>query len=296
MDTYALAVQQLKKAIENAIEKAITNGELPQAETAPFIIETPADRSHGDFATNAAMAGAKAFRMPPFKIAQAITSNLDLEGTMFDRFETAGPGFINFFLGTEFYSAVIREILANPEAYGRSEYGRDEKVMVEFVSANPTGPMHMGNARGGALGDCLAAVLDKAGYNAWREFYVNDAGNQIEKFGCSLEARYLQIFKGDEIEFPEDGYQGEDIKDLAKEYADLNGDSLVNVSAEERKKALVDYALPKNIKKMQADMEKYKIFYDKWFFESELHKSGAVNAVVDLLTNPQMVRQNKFAK
>ena len=113
MDTYALAVQQLKKAIENAIEKAIANGELPQAETAPFIIETPADRSHGDFATNAAMAGAKAFRMPPFKIAQAITSNLDLEGTMFDRFETAGPGFINFFLGTEFYSAVIREILAN---------------------------------------------------------------------------------------------------------------------------------------------------------------------------------------
>lgn len=284
MDTYALAVQQLKKAIENAIEKAITNGELPQAEAAPFIIETPADRSHGDFATNAAMAGAKAFRMPPFKIAQAITSNLDLEGTMFDRFETAGPGFINFFLGTEFYSAVIREILANPEAYGRSEYGRDEKVMVEFVSANPTGPMHMGNARGGALGDCLAAVLDKAGYNAWREFYVNDAGNQIEKFGCSLEARYLQIFKGDEIEFPEDGYQGEDIKDLAKEYADLNGDSLVNVSAEERKKALVDYALPKNIKKMQADMEKYKIFYDKWFFESKLHKSGAVKAVVDLLT------------
>lgn len=284
MDTYALAVQQLKKAIENAIEKAIANGELPQAEAAPFIIETPADRSHGDFATNAAMAGAKAFRMPPFKIAQAITSNLDLEGTMFDRFETAGPGFINFFLGTEFYSAVIREILANPEAYGRSEYGRDEKVMVEFVSANPTGPMHMGNARGGALGDCLAAVLDKAGYNAWREFYVNDAGNQIEKFGCSLEARYLQIFKGDEIEFPEDGYQGEDIKDLAKEYADLNGDSLVNVSAKERKKALVDYALPKNIKKMQADMEKYKIFYDKWFFESELHKSGAVKAVVDLLT------------
>ena len=200
MDTYALAVQQLKKAIENAIEKAISNGELPQAEAAPFIIETPADRSHGDFATNAAMAGAKAFHMPPFKIAQAITSNLDLEGTMFDRFETAGPGFINFFLGTEFYSAVIREILANPEAYGRSEYGRDEKVMVEFVSANPTGPMHMGNARGGALGDCLAAVLDKAGYNAWREFYVNDAGNQIEKFGCSLEARYLQIFKGDEIE------------------------------------------------------------------------------------------------
>ena len=142
----------------------------------------------------------------------------------------------------------------------------------------------MGNARGGALGDCLAAVLDKAGYNVWREFYVNDAGNQIEKFGCSLEARYLQIFKGDEIVFPEDGYQGVDITELAQEYADIHGDSLVNVSSEERKKALVDFALPKNISKMQSDMAKYNITYDKWFFESELHKSGAVKAVVDTLT------------
>lgn len=284
MDTYTLAVNQLKNAVTSAIENAIKNGELPQAEIPQFIVETPADRTHGDFATNAAMAGAKAFRMPPFKIAQAITANLELADTMFDRFETAGPGFINFFLGKDFYTNVIREILSNPEDYGKSEFGKGEKVMVEFVSANPTGPMHMGNARGGALGDCLAAVLDKAGYNAYREFYVNDAGNQIEKFGCSLEARYLQIFKGDEIEFPEDGYQGADITDLAKEYADTNGDKLLDVTSEERKKALVEYALPKNISKMQADMEKYKIFYDKWFFESELHQSGAVKAVVDLLT------------
>lgn len=201
-----------------------------------------------------------------------------------EKFETAGPGFINFFLGSEFYSAVVNSVLENPETYGSSDFGKGEKVMVEFVSANPTGPMHMGNARGGALGDCLAAVLDKAGYNVWREFYVNDAGNQIEKFGCSLEARYLQIFKGDEIVFPEDGYQGADITELAQEYADINGDSLVNVSAEERKKALVDFALPKNISKMQSDMAKYNITYDKWFFESELHKSGAVKAVVDTLT------------
>ncbi len=295
MDSYATAVSQLKKAVTNAIEKAIANGELPQAEIPQFIVETPADRTHGDFATNAAMAGAKAFRMPPFKIAQAITQNLDLDGTMFERFETAGPGFINFFLGTEFYTNVIREILADPEGYGRSEYGRDEKVMVEFVSANPTGPMHMGNARGGALGDCLAAVLNKAGYNAWREFYVNDAGNQIEKFGCSLEARYMQIFKGDEIEFPEDGYQGGDITELAQEYADANGDKLLSVSSDERKKALVEYALPKNISKMQSDMEKYKIFYDKWFFESELHKSGAVKAVVDLLTEKGLTYEKEGA-
>ncbi len=295
MYTYTKAVQMLKDAITDAVNKAIEKGELPQAEIPQFIIETPADRSHGDFATNVAMAGAKAFRMPPFKIAQAVTSNLCLDNTMCERFETAGPGFINFFLGADFYSNVIEEILANPEEYGKSDFGKGEKVMVEFVSANPTGPMHMGNARGGALGDCLSAVLDKAGYDVWREFYVNDAGNQIEKFGCSLEARYLQIYKGDEIVFPEDGYQGADIMDLAKEYADINGDSLVDVSSEERKKALVDYALPKNIKKMQADMAKYKIFYDKWFFESELHNSGDVKAVVDLLTEKGLTYEKEGA-
>ena len=284
MDTYTSAVLQLKNAVTDAVNRAIENGELPKAEIPEFIIETPADSTHGDFATNAAMAGAKAFRMPPFKIAQAITSCLELEGTMFERFEIAGPGFINFFLGADYYAGVISEILRDPEGYGSSDFGKGERVMVEFVSANPTGPMHMGNARGGALGDCLAAVLSKAGYRAYREFYVNDAGNQIEKFGCSLEARYLQIFKGDEISFPEDGYQGADITELAREYADLNGDALVNASSGERRKALVDYALPKNIKKMQEDMAAYKIQYDNWFFESELHKNGEVKKVVDLLT------------
>lgn len=295
MDIYATSVNLLKDAIVKAINSAMNKEELPQTEIPNFIIETPADRTHGDYATNVAMAGAKAFRMAPIKIAQAITSNLELNGTMCERFETAGPGFINFFLGNEFYTAVIREILTNPEDYGKSDFGKNEKVMVEFVSANPTGPMHMGNARGGALGDCLSAVLDKAGYDAFREFYVNDAGNQIEKFGCSLEARYLQIFKGDEISFPEDGYQGADITELAQEYADINGDKLVDVSSEERKKTLVDYALPKNISKMQADMEKYKIFYDKWFFESELHNSGAVKDVVDLLTKKGLTYEKEGA-
>lgn len=284
MDTYTLVVEKLREAVSAAMNKAIETGSLPQSELPEFIIETPADNKNGDFATNAAMAGAKCFRMPPFKIAQAITDNLDLSGTMCDRFETAGPGFINFFLGAEFYTGVVKEISNNPDSFGSSDFGRGEKVNVEFVSANPTGPMHMGNARGGALGDCLAAVLDKAGYSVCREFYVNDAGNQIEKFACSLEARYLQIYKGDEIVFPEDGYQGADITDLAAEFAQINGDSFVEAESEARKKALVDYALPKNIKKMQEDMATYKITYDKWFFESELHQSGAVGAVVDLLT------------
>ena len=284
MDTYSLVVARLREAVAAAVNKAVEKGELPQAELPDFIIETPADNKNGDFATNAAMAGAKCFRMPPFKIAKAITDNLDLSGTFCDRFETAGPGFINFFLGADFYAEVIKDILSDREGYGSSDFGKGEKVNVEFVSANPTGPMHMGNARGGALGDCLAAVLSKAGYNAYREFYVNDAGNQIEKFANSLEARYLQIYKGDEIVFPEDGYQGADITELAQEFADINGDSYVEKDSAERKKALVDYALPKNIKKMQEDMATYKITYDKWFFESELHKEGKVKEIVDLLT------------
>ena len=295
MDTYSSAVLQLRNAVTAALCKAVENGELPKADIPDFIIETPADASHGDFATNAAMAGAKAFRMPPFKIAKAITDNLDLEGTLFERFETAGPGFINFFLSADYYAEVVSEILGDPEGYGSSDFGKGEKVMVEFVSANPTGPMHMGNARGGALGDCLAAVLDKAGYSAYREFYVNDAGNQIEKFGCSLEARYLQIFKGDEIVFPEDGYRGADITELAREYADINGDKLVEASPEERKKELVDYALPKNISKMQEDMATYRITYDKWFFESELHKSGKVREVVDLLAEKGLTYESDGA-
>ena len=283
MDIYAQAVAGLKEAVTAALNNAIEAGDLPEAPLPGFIIEIPADNKNGDFATNAAMAGAKSFRMPPFKIAQAITAHLDLSGTFCERFETAGPGFINFFLGSDFYSAVVKNILSDPEGYGSSAFGNGEKVNVEFVSANPTGPMHMGNARGGALGDCLAAVLNKAGYNASREFYVNDAGNQIEKFACSLEARYLQIYKGDAIVFPEDGYQGADITDLAREFADIHGDSFVEQGSETRKKALVDYALPKNIQKMQEDMATYKITYDKWFFESELHQSGAVKEVVDLL-------------
>ncbi len=292
--TYINAVANLKTAIENAIKKAIENGQLNDAPIPAFVIEEPADKSHGDLATNAAMVGAKAFRMPPFKIAQAITENIDLSGTMLKRFETAGPGFINFFFSDDYFACVINEVLTQGENYGQSDYGQNKKVMVEFVSANPTGPMHMGNARGGALGDCLASVMQKAGYDVYREFYVNDAGNQIEKFACSLEARYLQLFDSS-VEFPEDGYQGSDIIDHAKAYAEEYGDFLVSKDSSKRKKVLVDYALPKNIDKMQADMAKYRITYDKWFFESTLHEAGDVKRVVDLLTDKGLTYEKEGA-
>ena len=279
----SIAKEQVYTAVQNALQKAMESGTLMTAEIPAFTVERPADRSHGDFATNAAMVSARAFRTAPQKIAAAILENLDLNDTYFTKAEVAGPGFMNFFLSPAFYSDILQDVMTADTAYGRSDFGKGRKVMVEFVSANPTGPMHMGNARGGALGDCLAAVLDAAGYDVWREFYVNDAGNQLEKFGLSLSIRYQQLFAEDAPELPEDSYHGEDIHDLAKEYADLHGDALMHVSEEERRKALVGYGLPKNIAKMHADMEKYRVHYDCWYLESDLHKSGKVMAVVDYL-------------
>ena len=192
-------------------------------------------------------------------------------------------GFINFFYSPEFYANALEEIKQKGENYGRSDFGGGKRVLVEFVSANPTGPMHVGNARGGALGDQLAALLDEAGFDVEREFYVNDAGNQIEKFGLSLEVRYLQLYK-EGIEMPEDAYHGQDIIDHAKAFAEINGDKYVDSSSEERRKALVDYALPLNIAGLERDLLKYRIKYDNWFRESTLHNSGAVKNIVDLLT------------
>ena len=290
------ATDQLRTLIIEAVGRAVAAGKLPAEPIPDFTIEVPADRAHGDWAANAAMVSARAFRMAPRKIAEAIGENLSLDGSYFEKFEIAGPGFLNFFLGRTFYSEVLRDVRRLGDSYGRSDFGGGKKVMVEFVSANPTGPMHMGNARGGALGDCLAAVLDAAGYDVWREFYVNDAGNQIEKFGVSLEARYLQIFQGeDAVPFPEDGYHGDDIRERAQEFADENGDRYVDADPAERRKALVGYALPRNIARMKADLEKYRIQYDRWFLESSLHEGGEVRAVVDLLREKGMTYEQDGA-
>ena len=277
--------EQLRTAVTNAVKAATAAGKLPDVPLPDFAVEIPGDRAHGDLAANVAMVSARSFRMAPRAIAETILAHLDLADTYLQRAEVAGPGFLNFFLSPAFYAGAILAVLDQKEQYGRSDFGAGKKIMVEFVSANPTGPMHMGNARGGALGDCLAAVLDAAGYDVWREFYVNDAGNQIEKFGLSLEVRYLQLFKGeDAVPLPEDAYHGEDIKEHAARFAELHGDAFVNASTEERRNALVEYALPLNIEKMHRDMEKYRIVYDKWFMESTLHNEGAVKETVDLLT------------
>lgn len=273
---------KLYEAIENAVKSAIENGDLPQADIPKFIIEKPADKKNGDFSSNIAMAGARAFHGAPRMIAEAIVKNFSLDGGYIDRCEIAGPGFINFYLSDKYYSDVLKDIVASGDSYGRSDYGEGKRILVEFVSANPTGPMHIGNARGGAIGDCLASVLDAAGYDVQREFYVNDAGNQIEKFATSLEVRYLQEC-GKDVELPEDAYHGEDITVHARNFFNEVGDKYAECDSQERRDALVAYALPKNIAGLEADLGKYRIKYDKWFRESTLHKDGSVKKVIEAL-------------
>ncbi len=277
------AQNQIRQMVLSAIEKAQKAGTLTEGESNAFSVEVPADRKNGDYSTNAAMVNAKAFRLPPRKIAEAITENIDLKGTYFEKVEIAGPGFINFYLSDVYYADVLFEIREAGDNYGRSDYGKGKSVNVEFVSANPTGPMHMGNARGGALGDCLAAVLDYAGYEVSREFYVNDAGNQIDKFALSLDIRYQQLC-GIEVELPEDSYHGEDITERAAEFKEAYGDSYIAASEEERRKALTEFALPKNLDNMKKAMEKYRIDYDLWFSELTLHNGGELKETIDILT------------
>ena len=285
------AQAQLDRIIRQAYAAA-----FPEKELRDFVIEIPKDTSHGDFATNVAMVNTKDVGRAPRDIAAALIEAMDFSGSFFTGAESAGPGFINFRLGQRWFSEAVQAVLDCGRDYGRSDVGGGKKVMVEFVSANPTGPMHMGNARGGAIGDCLAAALDFAGYEVTREFYVNDAGNQIAKFGKSLEARYLQLFLGEEaVEFPEDGYHGEDIKTRAREFADLHGDRYVNAPSEERLQALIAYALPANVEGLRRDLEKYRITYDVWFSEQSLHDSGAVMDAVKLLTSRGMTYEKDGA-
>ena len=271
--------QKVREQITSIIDMAVKNANF---ETVNYTIETPRERLNGDFSTNVAMLITKIAKQPPRVVAQSIIDNISLDGTYIDKVEVAGPGFINFYLNNNWLYDVLPLVEELGNRYGSIDVGKGKKVMVEFISANPTGPMHMGNARGGALGDSMAAVLDFAGYDVTREFYLNDAGNQIEKFGASLSARYLQEC-GVNVEFQEDWYQGEDIIARAKEFIAQNGDKFVNCSDDERKTALVNYALPKNVEMMRKTLAGYRINYDVWYYESELYKSGEVDETVALL-------------
>ena len=268
-----------------AYQAAVADGTLPQADVKTAPVEIPKDTANGDFTTTFALAASKALRQPPRNIAQALLDHMDLSGSYFASAEIAGPGFLNFRLGDGWYAGVCGAVESEGAEYGTGDGLKGQKIMVEFVSANPTGPMHMGNARGGVLGDTLASVLAACGADVTREFYVNDAGHQIDKFAHSIDARYRQLIQGeDAVAFPEDGYQGEDIRDLAKAYYEQNGDALLSAPEEERLEKLAQFGLSVNLPKMKSDLERYKIRYDNWFYESSLHESGYVAETVELLT------------
>ncbi|MBE7029850.1 MAG: arginine--tRNA ligase [Ruminococcaceae bacterium] len=278
-DIVAKIKAQVIDTVEAALKAANIEAELPEIE-----VEVPADKAHGDFSTNTAMKLTRLLKQPPRAIAQTLLDSFDFSGTYIERAEIAGPGFINFFLNPAWRYDGLRAIGEMGNQFGKTEFGKGKKVMVEFVSANPTGPMHMGNARGGALGDSLACAMQWAGFDVTKEFYVNDAGAQIEKFGISLEARYIQLIKGeDAIEFPEDGYQGDDIREHAKNFIEIHGDKYIDADVETRRKALVDYALELNIAALERDLAKYRIIYDVWFRESTIHANGEVAETIEAL-------------
>lgn len=308
---YYNAVKDAKDGVKEIIMSAMSGlagaGKIPAEPLPAFQVTVPQDSAHGDFSANAALVSAKALKTNPRTLAQMIAEEVKLDGTGFDKVEVAGPGFLNFYLGGSWFSGVVTNTLKLGGDYGKTDLGAGKRVLVEFVSANPTGPMHIGNARGGAIGDCLASLLQEAGYTADREFYINDAGNQISKFGKSLGLRYMQLCgedgqkvigeSGNDMEkltaaiyndtetfpMPEDVYLGQDIIEHAKNFYDKNGGKFADSSEDERQKALVEYALPINEERLETDLLKYRIKYDNWFKESSLHNSGAVKEVIEHL-------------
>ena len=280
------AKDQVLDLTVSAYQKAAAEGLLPQDAAVTPSVEIPKDTANGDYTTTFCLAAAKALKKNPRQVAQILMDHMDLSGSYFTSVEMAGPGFLNFRLGNKWFRDTVACVEQEGAAYGCNDTLKGQKIMVEFVSANPTGPMHMGNARGGVLGDTLASVLQKSGADVWREFYVNDAGNQIEKFAKSLEARYLQIIKGeDAVEFPEDGYHGDDIRELAQAFYDREGEKYLDCDQKTRHDALARFGLDNNIPKMQRDLARYGITYDQWFFESSLYESGYVADSVQALTD-----------
>ena len=285
MNLIEQAKKQAAQAVLEAYRAAVAAGKLPEGDVPAVAVEIPKDTKNGDYASSFAMQCARALHMAPRKIAEELVAHVVLDDTYFEEISIAGPGFLNFHLGKKWYADAVQLVSDMGADYGRSKAEHPEKIMVEFVSANPTGPMHMGNARGGVLGDCLSEVLAWSGNDVTREFYINDAGNQVDKFAHSVEGRYIQQLKGeDAIEFDESWYQGGDIRELAADLVKMHGDKLLELDGEERRRVIVEYGLPTNISRMQRDLERYKIHYDVWFRESGLHSSNYVQETVDMLT------------
>ncbi len=289
------AVEQVQQTIKEAIQQAILRAQLTDAEAIPAIhLESPRDKANGDYATNIAMQLTKLAKKPPRAIAEAILENLETAGTVIEKIEIAGPGFINISICKDYLADVAKAVLAQGDKFGRSNAGENEKIQVEFVSANPTGDLHLGHARGASVGDSLCNVLDFAGYNVSREYYINDAGNQINNLAHSLEARYKQAL-GLEAEMPEDGYHGQDIIDIAGAMATEHGDALLQKSAEERFTFFRSHGLKVELAKLQQDLADFRVSFDEWYSETSLYENGKIEVALNKLRENGHVYEDEGA-
>jgi arginyl-tRNA synthetase len=276
-------VEQTKQRIIDQIKQAVVTAGIVEAEQIPdFVLELPKDKQHGDYATNVAMQLTRIARRNPRQIAEEIVARFDKAAASISKIEIAGPGFINFYMDNSYLTSIIGQVIEAGDNYGRSDAGKQKKVQVEFVSANPTGSLHLGHARGAAFGDALCNVLDMAGYDVSREYYINDAGNQIVNLARSLEARYFQAL-GQDVEMPEDGYYGQDIIEFGKELAEKDGDKYAKMDPEERFVFFRNWGRDKELEKIKKDLADFRVKFDEWFSETSLYETGAVEKIVQVL-------------
>lgn len=287
------SLEQVQATLKEEIVEAVKKAGLASAEEMPnVVLETPKEKAHGDYATNMAMQLAKIAKKAPRMIAEDMKAYFDYEKANVKTVEIAGPGFMNFFMDNTYLTDIIPTILEANDRYGASNAGKQEKVQVEFVSANPTGSLHLGHARGAAVGDTLCNILDKAGYDVYREYYINDAGNQIHNLALSLEARYFQAL-GYEKEMPEDGYLGDDIKGFANEIVERDGDKWVNADEKERYDFFRSYGLDRELDKIKVDLDLYRVPFDNWFSETSLYTSGKIDeALAQLKEREEIYEQD----
>lgn len=278
-------VDQVKERLKAEIKDSVVKAGLATEDQIPeVVLELPKDKAHGDYATNMAMQLARVAKKAPRMIAEEIVANFDKSKASIEKIEIAGPGFINFYMNNSYLTDLIPAILTAGEAYGETTVGNNQKVQVEFVSANPTGDLHLGHARGAAIGDSLSNILDKAGYEVSREYYINDAGNQINNLAKSVEARYLQAL-GQEAEMPEDGYHGQDIVGIGKRLAEEFGDKYVAMDEKERFDFFREYGLKYEMEKLQKDLEEYRVRFDVWYSETSLYHNGKIDRALEALSN-----------
>ena len=277
------AVEKVQQSIKTALKEAIIKAEIVTEEQIPEIhLETPRDKANGDFATNIAMQLTKLAKKNPRQVAEAIIASIDMAGTMMEKIDIAGPGFMNITVRKDYLQDVVKAVLTEAENYGRTTAGTGVKIQVEFVSANPTGDLHLGHARGASVGDSLCNVLDFAGYDVAREYYINDAGSQIHNLAVSIEVRYFEAL-GLEKEMPENGYRGKDIIDIAADLIKEHGDKFVSMSDEDRYKEFRAHGLKIELAKLQKDLADFRVGFDNWFSETSLYENGKIDIALEKL-------------